>query len=255
MRRNLIIICITIFTAIITFGQTSAPQAQKSRYVPTGEEGIITGTIYFKGKVPETFQIDMSQDYVCAQINPKARLGNVVVTKGRLANAVVYVESGDALNTYSFEAPSSAASLYHKGCQYVPHVLGIQTYQPLLIINSDPTIHNTHSLPRLEGGNEERNVSQPPGTAPIKMVFAHQELFIKFKDNQHPWEKAYVWVFSHPFFAVSDKDGSYKIEGLPPGDYTIRIGHEERLDEQTVKVTISPHETKTLDFTFKTQDR
>jgi uncharacterized protein (DUF2141 family) len=73
---------------------------------------------------------------------------------------------------------------------------------------------------------------------------------IPVKCNQHPWMKMFVHVSSHPFFAVTGKDGRFEIKGLPPGEYTIAALHE-RLGEQTVKVTVSPKGTAKADFAFK----
>ncbi len=146
-----------------------------------------------------------------------------------------------------FDPSLAEVTLEHKGCRYVPHVLAMQTQQTLKIINSDPTTHNTHFGPK---NNPEWNQSQPPGAVAIEHRFTSPELFIPVKDNQHPWEKAYVSVFSHPFFAISSTDGSYKISGLPPGQYTIVAWHE-RLGEQTVDVFLAGSERKNIDFTFR----
>ena len=105
--------------------------------------------------------------------------------------------------------------------------------QVLTVLNSDPTTHNTHPTPR---SNPDWNQSQPFGGTPLTVSFRHSELFIPFKDNQHPWEKAYVGVFDHPFFAISDEFGNYRIEGLPPGQYTVVAWHES-LREKTVELT------------------
>jgi hypothetical protein len=40
-----------------------------------------------------------------------------------------------------------------------------------------------------------------------------------------PWNYAYVGVFSHPFFATTDKDGFFKIDGVPSGRYTLETFH------------------------------
>jgi hypothetical protein len=53
---------------------------------------------------------------------------------------------------------------------------------------------------------------------------------------------------------VSSTDGSYKISGLPPGQYTVVAWHE-KLGEQTIGVFLAGSEQKNLDFTFKASDR
>jgi hypothetical protein len=77
---------------------------------------------------------------------------------------------------------------------------------------------------------------------------------IPVKCNQHPWEKAYVAVFSHPFFAISALNGSYQISGLPPGQYTIVAWHE-RFGEQRAEVSVGVKERKNQDFSFKLPDK
>jgi len=222
------------------------PSSNKKVYVRTGQEATLSGAVTFTGKVPKALKIDMSADPTCAQGNVDPTTDWFVVSNDRLANVLVYVSAGATLDNHSFETPSTALVMEHKGCRYEPHVLGLQVNQPLMIINSDNTQHNTHPTPR---SNAEWNQSQPEGAPPIVKTFARPELLIPIKCNQHPWEKAYVSVFNHPFFAVSDVDGNFKIEGLPPGSYKITAWHE-KLGEKTVEVVVVPGESKSLAFNF-----
>ena len=219
---------------------------EKPIYKPTGSEGSITGVISFVGSPPKLLRIDTSADPICQILNPDLTTDSVVVTDDKLANVVVYLR-GEFLNQYSFEAPSSDVTLEHKGCQYVPHVLGMQVQQTLKVLNSDPTTHSTYPAPK---NNPEWNQTQPQGAAAIEQRFLWPELFIPLKDNHHPWEKAYIGVFSHPFFSVSGRDGTYKITGVPLGQYTVVAWHE-RLGEQTVDLFLARSEQKAIDFAFK----
>jgi carboxypeptidase family protein len=242
---------IGILLAIVLFGivglsLNAATNQDKPTYKIMGSEVTLVGTISFIGSPPEPVRIDMSADPICYKVNPHPTTEWVIVANQKLANVVIYVR-GEPLNLYSFDAPSPDVTLEHKGCRYVPHVLGMQTQQTLRIVNSDPTTHNTHPTPK---NNREWNQSQPPGAVAIEQRFESPELFIPVKDNQHPWEKAYVGVFSHPFFSVSSEDGSYKISGLPPGQYTIVAWHE-KFGEQTVDVSLTGNERRNLDFAFK----
>jgi hypothetical protein len=125
--------------------------------------------------------------------------------------------------------------------------LGQQQSQTLKIANEDGTIHNTHFTPK---NNSDWNQSQPVDTAPLEKKFTAPEVLIPVKDNQHPWEKAYVAVLSHPFFSISARNGSYQISGLPPGQYTVVAWHE-RFGEQRSEISVGVGEQKNLDFTFK----
>ena len=67
-------------------------------------------------------------------------------------------------------------------------------------------------------------------------------------DADHPWPRAYLAVFDHPYYAVTNADGSFSIDGVPPGTYTLASWHErtgkhaqpvEVTAGRTVKVTVT----------------
>lgn len=245
--RIIVLSILGLFVSVVASLQDGRSQ-QKPLYQPTGGEGSFSGTILFEGKPPQPLRIDTTADPICGRVNPNITTEWVIVTDHKLANVVVYLTS-ESLDTYSFEAPTTEFTLAHKGCRYEPHVLGMQIQQTLRVLNNDPTQHNTHPAPK---HNREWNQSQPAGAAAIEHRFSVPEHFIPIKDNQHPWEKAYVGVFSHPFFSVSSTAGTYKISGVPPGQYTVKAWHES-LGTQSVEVFLAGSEHKTLDFTFKSR--
>lgn len=238
-----------IATLLVTLAWGQEPSANKNPYVRTGQEATLSGTITFTGKPPKPLLIDMSADPFCVASNPKPETEWLVVNNEKLANVLIYV-SGSALDNYTFEIPTSTVELERKSCRYEPRVLGLQVGQRLSINNRDATQHNTHPTPRT---NVEWNQTQPPGAPPIVKAFQRPEVLIPFKDNQHPWEKAYLSVFSHPFFAVSDGLGNFSIEGLPPGSYKITAWHE-KLGEKTAEVAVIPGESRFVGFTFAVTD-
>jgi hypothetical protein len=220
-------------------------------YKSSGNEGTLSGTIAFTGTAPESKSISMDQDPVCAQTNPNAVAEDVAVTDGKLRNVFVYVKDGKTadgkdIKSFAFDPPGQAAHLDQKGCQYVPHVMGVQAKQKLSVTNSDQTTHNVNVQAK---SNTAFNQSQTQGAAPIEKVFNRAEVLIPVKCNQHPWMKSYVGVLGHPFFAVSGADGKFEIKGLPPGTYTVVAWHE-KLKEQQQSVTIAAKDAKTQDFTF-----
>lgn len=234
------------FLATLAFGSAGYDvHLQKRDYVRTGQEARLVGTVRLVGTRPEPLGIDMSGDPKCYDLNPDPTTEWYEGESDGLANVLVYVAS-NTLDSYSFETPSVSVVLDQKGCRYVPHVLGMQVGQTLSIQNNDSTMSNVHPTPKY---NSEWNLTQPAGSPPLLKVFRHAEVAIPFKDNQHPWKKAYVGVFAHPFFAVTDSQGNYRIEGLPPASYKVNAWHE-RLGEKTFDLVVAPGESRYLSFDF-----
>jgi hypothetical protein len=119
--------------------------------------------------------------------------------------------------------------------------------QTISVKNDDQTTHNIHPTPK---DNREWNQSQPPGATPIEQSFARAELAIPVKCNVHPWMKSYIFVFKHPYYAVTTKDGKFELKGLPPGTYTI-TAWQEKYGSADQTVTIGAKESKPVSFTFK----
>jgi plastocyanin len=243
-------ICCCVTPAPLQTSLTVNAEAQlenQSPYKRTGAEGTVTGQILFDGEAPARKRFDMSQDANCAAIARNPRSEDVIVTDGKLANVFVYVK-GVSLENLSFDTPQTKVVLDQRQCRFVPRVLGIRTGQNLIVVNSDPTTHNVHPVPKV---NPEWNQMLAQGSMPIEKKFTRAETLIPIRCNQHPWMKAYVGVLAHPFFAVSGRDGSFKIESLPPGEYTLVAWHEV-FGEQTVEMSIGSMETKSIELVFTT---
>ena len=174
---------------------------------------------------------------------------DVVVNKnGTLRWALVYVSKG--LEGKTFPPPTTPVVFDQRGCHYEPHVFGIQAKQPLEIVNSDTTNHNVHFLPN-NRANPQLNLGMPQPGKQRKMM-NKAELPFKIKCEVHNWMAAWCAVFDHPYFAVSDEQGSFKIANLPPGKYTLTAWHEKlKSDKSTIEIEVGAKETKTADFEFK----
>lgn len=228
-----------------------APAAQKPAAplfkVDSATAGSISGTVHYTGKLPPRKLIDMSEDPACvAAHHAKAYDESLMVGHGgRLANAFVYISKG--LEGKNFATPSDPVVIDQKGCWFHPHIVGIQVNQPLQIINSDPVTHNIHPMAEI---NRAWNHSQGPGDAPLNRKFVKPEVMIPVKCNIHGWMHAYIGVLEHPYFSVSKEDGTFTIENLPPGTYTLTVW-QEKLGTQEQQVTISPQQHAVVDLTFK----
>src|SRR3954469_6299681 len=233
-----------------TSSTSAAPAGGPSggQKVDTSKAGSIKGTVVLDGSAPENAVIKMNADPVCLrEAKGEQRQETFLVgSDGKsLANVFVYIKDG--LGPYSFDVPTESATIDQKECRYHPHVFGMRVGQPLQIINSDPTLHNIHAIPK---ANQEFNNGQPIQGMKMNHTFTQKEVMVPFKCDVHGWMNAYVGVLDHPYFAVTDKDGKFELKDVPAGTYTIEAWHE-RGGAMTQSVTLGEKESKDANFTFK----
>jgi plastocyanin len=226
----------------------SQPAVQYFKVDPA-TSGSIRGSIRFVGKRPVPKLIDMSGDPACVEAHKgKAYDESLVVgPNGAVANAFVYVEKG--LEGKVFETPSKPVVIDQQGCWFRPRVLGIQTGQPLEVVNSDPVTHNIHPMASV---NREWNHSQGPGDDPITRKFTKPEIMIPVKCNIHSWMHAFIGVLDHPFFATTNEDGTFNLPNLPPGSYTVAVW-QEKLGTRRQQITVTQGHDSVADFLYKGQ--
>lgn len=233
------------------------PKAEASKPAPALGDASVKGKVMFQGSAPKMAPINMGADKVCKQQHEDPVMEETVVVNanGTLKNVLIYISDG--LPDTEFAPPADPVTINQEGCQYHPHVFGIMAKQTLRILNSDPTLHNIHSLPNADKGNKGFNFGQPNKGDERKESFEFDEI-VKFKCDVHGWMNAYAGVFSHPYFAVTGEDGSFEIKGLPAGKYTVSAWHElygnpdakTPTEELTQEVELGAKDAKEIDFTF-----
>lgn len=189
----------------------------------------------------------MDAQPACQALHKAAVLDEqVLVSKtGGLANVFVYVKEG--LESKAFAPAQQTVLLEQRGCQFIPRVIALQAGQTLAVRNSDPVSHNVH--PKATN-NRDWNQQQAPQAPDLERRFAHPEVMIPVKCDVHAWMRSYIGVLDHPFFAVTDTNGNFAIDGLPPGQYNLAAWHEVS-GEMTQKVVLQKAETGTVRFVFR----
>jgi len=207
--------------------------------------GTIEGRAVFLGDVPEAEMIDMRSDSACHRKRPDgAGRENLVLNPDKsLRNVLVHVVGGAG---GFFAPPESPVVLDQQGCVYQPHVVGIQVGQPLTIVNSDPTLHNVHSVSK---ANKPFNFGMAVEGQKSTRYFHAEEVTVKLKCDVHPWMSSYVGVFSHPFFAVTGDAGGFAIDGLAAGEYVVEAWHES-LGPIRKTVTVTADQPASVNFEF-----
>ncbi len=202
----------------------------------------ITGKVKLKG-TPKP-EVPIPLDVTCGAMHsgPITTRFYVVGADNGLGNVFVYIKSGAAKTPPTGEAPM----LDQVGCLYEPYVMGIVTDQKLKIRNSDALMHNIHATPK-NPLNKEFNFAQPIKGQVSEKSFPAPEVLVRMKCDVHPWMFAYIGVCDHPYFAVTDKDGNYKISNVPAGKYTVEAFHL-KAGAKTADISVGADDKKTADF-------
>jgi len=168
---------------------------------------------------------------VCGESKPSEEF--LVSTDRGLANVVVTLEGVPG----PYPPPRGLAVLDNVACVFVPHAQVMRVGQVLEIRNSDRVIHTAHAY------DEERrtlfNVALPVYKRSVRRTLMRPGRYRIACDVGHTWMTAYVVVVDHPYAAVTDALGAFRIAGVPPRTYRLRLWHE-RLGIREEPVTIRP---------------
>jgi plastocyanin len=128
-------------------------------------------------------------------------------------------------------------------CRFVPHVNATVVGATLEIRNLDPILHNLHARRDTRFGPTVMNVIQPAGTRSVQKPFSEAG-FLDVRCDVHAFMSAFIHVFDHPYFAITDPSGSFVMTKVPPGLYKLHIWHEQfGTQERTINVRVGENVT------------
>jgi hypothetical protein len=219
------------------------------------ESPAVAGVVTFDGPRPKRKTIRMiekrGKPSDCQQLHKALLLdeNRMVSEKGELANVFIYIKKG--LEKKNYPLPKEPVVLNQGKCMFRPRVQGVRVGQDFIMKNADPLTHNIRSF---SFRNRAFNIAQPAKSEDRKKVFTRPEKAVMIQCDIHSWMKAYYFVMDHPYFAVTNEKGQFKIEGLPPGEYTLAAWHEE-LGDQEAKITVAANGSAEVDFSFAEKAR
>jgi hypothetical protein len=176
--------------------------------VSAGADGSVRGTV------------EIRRSQAATEARPSsAGLGAAPRRPAEFRPAVVYLDRAPG---GAFELPEAGRALMDQKDQtFVPHVLAITVGTVVDFPNSDPTFHNVFSLSKTKAfdlGRYSRGKS--------KAVRFDRPGVVQVFCDIHSHMNAYILVFAHRYFAVTDRAGAFSIAGVPPGSYTVAVWHE-----------------------------
>lgn len=187
--------------------------------------GTLKGRIVYSGAAPARTKLEITRDEdVCGAFGLVDET-LVVDEKSRgLANVVIWLSSKEPVPVHpDRQKAADFVELDNKDCRFVPRIALLRTNQTLRCLNSDPVAHNVAVYARR---NQPFSIVVPQDK-PLERSFPREELQpIRVDCSIHAWMRAHVLITEHPYAAVTRKDGSFEIPGIPQGRWDFRFWHE-----------------------------
>jgi hypothetical protein len=254
MAKYIVVVLTIIFCAI------SVEAVKGYDVVKITNGATLKGTVNVKGSVPpdETIAINENADY-CGK---EQKVGKYLVSDSRVKNAVVWIEGiekGKAV-------PRKQVDVVIKNCRAVPHVNIGFVGGEYVFRNDDEILHTVQSKlglayqkkvssRPLQDGASIYNLALPKRglevRKPIKKWHRITEDtgFIQIRSNTHNWIRGYVFIFDHPYAAVTDANGTFEMDSLPAGEYVLKAWHEG-FGMQEKKINVKSGESVDIEIAF-----
>jgi hypothetical protein len=203
--------------------------------------GAIEGKITYQGQVPVKKIIPTKDQEVCGapRDEPQVLLGP---GKG-VQDAVVYLKAVSKGKAWGKSEKTPV--LNNRNCRFEPAIQVIRAGD-IDIHNSDPVLHNTHGF---YGRRTAFNVALPNKGDKVTRDLPRPGM-VRIECDAHGWMLAHVFVADNPYYALTGKDGSFSIAGVPPGNYTLVVS-QHYLGDSEQAVTVKGGEAVKLAIEMK----
>jgi plastocyanin len=155
----------------------------------------------------------------------------LIEKKGRKAKdhsgVVVYVDG------VQVDTPAGELSMAMKRKAFVPHLAVVPVGAPVAFPNEDPIFHNVFSV----SGSNRFDLGLYKKPEAKTQTFEHPGI-VRVYCNIHPQMSAIVLVRDNPYYAFASRQGSFKIEDVPAGTYTLKAWHEKAKETAETQVTV-----------------
>jgi hypothetical protein len=234
------------YARVANNGGVTVIEPSSTPYVPRqlGVTGTVTGVVEFAGPPPRDTVTSVTRDHrVCGTSIRQA----IARTSGnRLAGALVWlsdIREGRPLPL------SRRFELVQSDCKFDPIVqaviaggaLNVRAHDPIIsrsVVVDTRTLDTLAVLPFTDAGE----------VIPLD-VQLRQPALLEVSSTTHPWMRAWVAVFDQPYFAESGADGTFRLEGVPPGTYTVRAWHPRYgVTSDSTNVSANAADSVTLAF-------
>jgi plastocyanin len=190
------------------------------------DRGVVSGVVRFTGTVPPAQKVPTTDGVIILHRDL------LVDEKSRgLSQVAVHVEG----MTEARSGEKKPVIVDQRDMLFVPRVVAVQEGRPIRFENNDLC---NHAVQAHSTKNENCfNTTTPPGQ-PFDFTFKSQKAPVLIGCPIHGWMRAWVYVFPHASFALTDREGRFRITGIPAGKQTLVFRHADTglLERREVEV-------------------
>lgn len=222
-----------------------APPEPPYEAIEVKDGGVISGkvTVVNKDKIApiKPAEVTVNQDACGSTIE-----SDVLEIQGTgLKNALVYLE--DIEKGAAGTAGSPTVTM--EKCRFVPHVQWALRGATLGLKNADPHAHGPHVYVHDNTNATIDKMTIEPGAS--RELALNRSGLMRINSDTHTWMQAWLYVSPHPYVALTDATGAFKIENVPPGRYTMIVWHEGwDGQDQIIPVEVKAKATATHNVEF-----
>ncbi len=232
------------FIGVVALFYYLTPASFAYEAIPFRNGGTIEGVVEFAGKVipkDKTFTISSDIKYCGKEQRTEKYLINA---ERRIKNVIVYVKDIKAGKA----VPEETVTVIDSKCSFSPHVgIGFKGNK-LVLKNEDPVLHTGHIYSYIRG-KTMFNIALPEKGATITKTLTKTGL-MELNCDCHPWMDGFVYIFDHPYVAVTDENGMFVINDVPPGVYTVEAWHESLGTKSVSEVTVQSGKTSAIKLKY-----
>ncbi len=279
MKRFVLGLALAGAISFLGLSIASADEAEgpkKYEEAPVTDGGTVSGKVTFKGTPPAPKMFELAkfpQPGFCGKVDSDGKNRKHVVVSidnGALSDVVVYIEDIAKGKPFKFagtdvkadtcrflaQGPSSFVGVVMEGAEFRVENLDADPSDPK---SADGVLHNPHTY-NVYGASSRTIFNKPLPTKGQVINYKFKKLDLKkspivfLQCDQHNFMEAWFHSVKNPYYAVVGKDGTFTIDGIPPGEYELYAWHPMMAEAKEQKIKIAPNGKASVNFEFTTSD-
>ena len=207
---------------------------------PAPSTGTVAGTVRFTGKVPPAKKITTT-DGATIEHN------DLVVEPKSKGLRYVFVLLEDAPAQAKLNKAESVV-VDQRDMIFVPRMVAVRHGQAVKFDNSDLCNHSVQAVSTV-AANQFNKFTAPNN--PLEHVFEPQKKPVVIGCALHGWMRAWVYVVPHPWFAVTDAEGRFRLAEVPAGKHTLSFSHPDTGLQERKEVQVEKGQTATVNVDWE----